>query len=147
MPWPRLAVLASAAWVHDPAHRGGVRYANAATRARFDAARLASLVTATARLGGAARFEANRSEARPGAGRRAAPAPIPRGTSALYRTALPPRAADTHGELAFRRGAAVYGAPAARGGAAFHAGPNGFHGGLGLRGPHRGGPGGRPRPG
>jgi hypothetical protein len=34
-------------WVHDPAHRGGVRYADAWTRARFDAARQAALTTAT----------------------------------------------------------------------------------------------------
>jgi hypothetical protein len=30
-------------WVHDPAHRGGVRYPDAATRSRFDAARVAAL--------------------------------------------------------------------------------------------------------
>jgi hypothetical protein len=36
--------------VHNPAHRGGVAYANAAARARFDAARVSGL-SASARSG------------------------------------------------------------------------------------------------
>jgi hypothetical protein len=141
------AAFGGGVWVHDPAHRGGVRDAGAATRARFDAARLASRMTTAAPVGGAARSGANRSEARPGAKRLAAAAPIPRGVSALHRAALPPRAADTHGVAPFRGGAGVSGAPAPRGGAAFHTGPNRFHSGPGLHGPHRSGPKGRPRPG
>jgi hypothetical protein len=134
-------------WVHDPAHRGGVRYADAVTRARFDAARLASLMAAPAHTGGAVRFEADRSEGWLGARRLAEAAPIPRDASALHRAPLPPGAADTHREVAFRGGAGVSRARAARGGAVFHTGPNRFHSGLGLHGPRRSGPGGRPRPG
>ena len=44
------------AWEHNPAHRGGVAYADRATRARFDAARVGSL-SAGAR-NGATRFGA-----------------------------------------------------------------------------------------
>ncbi len=75
-------------WVHNPAHRGGVAYAGAATRARFDAARVAAL-TASARSGAAreataaARFGAARGEAtRGGAGRFGAMAAIHGGAAA-----------------------------------------------------------------
>ena len=44
------ASFSGGAWVHDPAHRGGVGYADAGTRARFDAARV-SAVAAGARSG------------------------------------------------------------------------------------------------
>src|SRR5262249_2889878 len=66
-------------WVHDPAHRGGVAYADPPTRARFDAARMAAVTAAArggvareagARFGGAARFGAAGSEAFHGGARR-----------------------------------------------------------------------------
>ena len=45
------AAFSGGMWVHDPAHRGGVAYADAGTRAHFDAARV-SAVTAAARRRG-----------------------------------------------------------------------------------------------
>jgi hypothetical protein len=136
------AAFAGRIWVHDPAHRRGVRYVDAATRARFDAARVAALTTAL-RFDAAARSDAAGSEALPGgAGRFAAASPAAAGASALPGAAASARAADFDGEPAWRRAAGVRGAPAARGGAWHHAGPTGIRGGLASHGaaPHGGGP-------
>jgi hypothetical protein len=107
------AAFAGSVWLHDPAHRGGVGYADAATRGRFDAAR-ASAVTAAARSGAA-----GSGAARGGAGRFGAMASI-------------------HGDAAASRGeAALHGAPAPHSRAAFRAGPTAFHSGPAF---HGGGP-------
>ena len=95
-------------WVHDPAHRGGVGYADAATRGRFDAAR-ASAVTAAARSGAA-----GSGAARGGAGRFGAMAAIHGG------------AAASRGEAALHGGrdpVPFHGAPAAHSRAAFRRRP------------------------
>ncbi len=128
-------------WMHNPAHRGGIAYADASTRARFDAARV-SAVTAAARsgAGGAATAAAPSGAAKSksshgSAGRFAAPAAIHAGAVA------------SHHEAAFH--GAPHGAPEAHGRAAFHAGPTAFHGGspqgasathFAVRGPGGGGP-------
>jgi len=114
-------------WVHDPAHRGGVAYADAATRARFDAPRVSALTAA--RLGTA------RSEAARGGTGRFGAATIPGGAAVSHREAA------FHGGAAFRGGAGLHGAPATHGRAAVHAGPTAFHGGPGFHGggPHGGG--------
>ena len=107
-------------WVHDPAHRGGVPYADAATRARFDAARVSAL-TASAHSSAAGRFGAmaaihGGAAFRGGAGSHGAPA--------------------AHSRAAFRAGPAAFHG-AFHGGPAFHGG--GPHGGGGMRGgPHGG---------
>jgi hypothetical protein len=139
------AAFARRVWVHDPAHRGGVRYADPATRARFDAARVAAL-TAAARFDRAARLDAAGSEALAGGARRfAAVAPSLKGAPALHAAAAPAGVADARRGAALRGGAGFHGAPAAYGGAAFHGGPSEFHDGLASHGPHSAGPGGRPR--
>jgi hypothetical protein len=138
------AAVAGRVWVHDPAHRGGVRYANPATRARFDAARVAALTAAT-RFDRAPRLEAARSEALTGGTERFAAAPALAGPPALRGAATPRGEAEARGGAAFRGAAGFRGAPATHRGAAFHAGPTVFHGGPALHGPHNIGPGGRPR--
>jgi hypothetical protein len=138
---PGHAAFVGRVWVHDPAHRGGVRYADAATQARFDIARVAALMTAVAHFD-----QAPRSEAMPGgAGRSAAAIPTARAAYALHRTPAPERAADPRGAATFRGSAGFRGALAARGGAAFHAGPSALHDGLPVHGLHSTGPGGHPR--
>jgi Protein of unknown function (DUF3300) len=104
-------------WVHDPAHRGGVAYADPATRARFNAGRVGAL-NAAARVGtgrdkgadfsGATRFQAAGHE-------------VFRGTRHVG------SAASAHG-----------GAAAFHGSAAFHGGGGGGH--VAMDGPQRGGP-------
>jgi hypothetical protein len=139
------AAFADRVWVHDPAHRGGVRYADPATRARFDAARAAALTAAT-RFDRAPRLEAARSVALPGGtGRFAAAASTLAGAPALHGAATPKGVADTHAISAFRGAAGFRGVPAAHGGAKSHGGPTALRGGLALHGPHKSGPGGRPR--
>jgi hypothetical protein len=70
------AAFSGSVWVHNPVHRGGVPYADAATRARFNAARVSALTTATrsgvgrdataaAHFGGPGRFGAVGREAAP----------------------------------------------------------------------------------
>jgi hypothetical protein len=141
----RRAALAGRVWVHDPAHRGGVRYADAAARARFDAARVAALTTAAARFYAVARLDAAGSEALAGgAGRLTAAAPSLAGAPVLHGAAAPTRAFEGRGVAAFRGGAGYRGAPVARSGASFHAGPTAFHGGPALHGPRSAGPAGRP---
>ena len=43
------AAFSGGVWVHNPAHRGGVPYADTATRARFNAARVSALTMAARR--------------------------------------------------------------------------------------------------
>jgi hypothetical protein len=130
-------------WVHDPAHRGGVRYADAATRARFDGARVTTLVTAPARPETAPQLGAARRQALPAsAGRFAAVAPT-RSEVAVPAPATE-RAVARNGETALRGGVGFYRAFAARGWAAFHAGLNRIRAGLGLHG-RQSEPGGRRR--
>ena len=133
-------------WVHDPAHRGGVAYADAGTRAHFDAARV-SAVTAGARGAGrdaaaAARFGARSEAAHGGAGRFGAPAAIHAGGGASHREAALRGAAAFHGGATFHGGPGFHGAPAAHSRAASHAGPTAFHAGPALHGEGRmgGGP-------
>ena len=112
-------------WVHNPAHRGGVAYPNAATRARFDAARVAA-VTAAARSGAGGHATATAGfgseAARGGAGRFGAAAAIHGGAAGSHREAALPGAPAFHG------GAALHGVPAAHSRAAFRAGPTASHG-------------------
>ncbi|HYP62864.1 MAG TPA: DUF3300 domain-containing protein, partial [Acidocella sp.] len=92
--------FSSNVWVHNPEHRGGVGYADAASRARFDPARVSAL-TAAARSG------AGRGEAvHGGAGRFGA-------------------AATGAGAGPFRREAALSGGTPFRAGPGFHGGPHG----------------------
>jgi Protein of unknown function (DUF3300) len=103
-------------WVHNPAHRGGVPYANAALRERFDAARVSALA------------ETARSGAAMGGGSRGAAEHF----GAI--TGVHGGAAASHGEAAFR------GAPAFHGGTVFHGGVS--HAGashFALGAPHGGG--------
>jgi hypothetical protein len=144
------AGFAGRVWVHNPAHRGGVRYADAATRARFEAARVAALTTAArsgaisggsaaARSGDDASFAPLRSEAARAVAERFGAATVLRGGGAAFR-------GEGRVAPAFRGGPAFRGAPA------FHAAPA-FHGSgaphFAMAGPHGdgghdGGPGGRP---
>ncbi len=121
-------------WVHNPAHRGGVAYADAATRTRFDAARVSAL-TKAARSGAV-----NNEAARGGAGRFGAAA-IHAGAAAPHSEAAFHGTPALRGRTAFRGGAGFHGAPAAHSRATFHAGPTAFHGGPGFHGggPHGGG--------
>jgi hypothetical protein len=135
--------FAGRVWVHNPAHRGGVRYADVGTRARFDAARVAAL-TAAASSDGAAQLGTTRSEVSAGTGRFAAAAPGLRAAPALHGAAARAGSPEARGEAPFRRATGFRDAPAAHGGAAFHLGPTAFHGSLTSHGPHSAGPGGRP---
>jgi hypothetical protein len=118
-------------WAHNPAHRGGVAYPNAATRARFDAGRVAAL-TAAARSGAGRHATATAGfgseAARGGAGRFGAAAAIHGGAAASHRESA------FHGGTAFRGGAGFQGAPAVHGRAAFRAGPTASHGGPAFHG-------------
>jgi hypothetical protein len=118
------ASFSGSVWVHDAAHRGGVAYADPATRARFDAARVSTL-TASGRIGN----EASRG----GVGRFGAAA-THGGPAASHREAAFHGMAAVHGGTAPRGEASFHGVPAAHGGTGFHSGPA-FHGG----GPHGGG--------
>jgi hypothetical protein len=139
------AAFTGRVWMHDPAHRGGVRYADRATRARFDTARIAAL-TAAARFDRAPRLEAARSEPLPGGTSRfAAAAPTLASAPALHGAATPKGVADTHGTSAFRAAAGFRGVPAAHGAVASHVRPTAFRGGQALHGPRHSRPGSRPR--
>jgi len=122
------ASFSGSVWVHDPAHRGGVAYADPATGARFNAARVSAL-TATARFGNAA--------ARGEVGRFGAPA-IHGGTAVSHREAAFHGMPASHGGTAFRAEAGFHGVPAAHTRATFRAGPTTIHGSPSFRGggPH-----------
>jgi Protein of unknown function (DUF3300) len=127
-------------WVHDPAHRGGVRYADPTTQARFDTARVSALTLASRadatrnatlapHFDDGARFAAARSEAaREWAERTAAVTVIRGGATAFHReAALHP--------------ATFSGAPAFRAAPMFR-GSSGFYGGaphFAMSVPHGGG--------
>ena len=127
--------FSGSAWVHNPAHRGGVPYTNAAVRGRFEAARVSAL-TAAARSG-AARGELPHG----GVGRFGAMAGGREGAAASRGDAAFHGASAFHGGTGFRAGAGFHGAPAAHSRAAFHAGPAAFPGGPTFHGggPHGGG--------
>jgi hypothetical protein len=147
------AAFAGSVWIHDPAHRRGVRYRDAVSRAQFDAARVAGLMMAmmAARSDGAARRDlAGIAVLRGGARRFATAVSNPAAASPLR----PPLAAAPRGAAGFHPMAGFHTMPTARGGAAFNAKPTAFRGGLpqsGFRGSlplsglHGAAPGGRPR--
>jgi hypothetical protein len=118
------ASFSGSVWVHDAAHRGGVAYADPATGARFNAARVSAL-TATARFGNEA--------ARGGAGRFGAAA-VHGGPVASHPEGAFHGLPASYGGMAFRSGAGFHGVPVVHSGTGFHGGPA-FHGG----GPHGGG--------
>ena len=109
-------------WVHNPAHRGGVAYADPATRAQFDAARVGAL-SAGARNGTGRFGAASSGTFHGGAGRFGAAAAARGGATAL------------HG------GEASHGGSGSGGGLASHGGgPHGGGGGhFAMGGPHGGG--------
>jgi hypothetical protein len=151
-------------WVHNPAHRGGVPYADAATRARFNSARVSALTAATraggtrdaaaaARFGGGAHIAAAGGEAGRAGGRFGAAA-IRGGGARFHNEAAYHGAPASHGGTVARGGEGFHGASAAHGVAAapgagravFHGGPaahqGGPHGGaphVAIDGPHGGG--------
>lgn len=131
-------------WVHNPLHRGGVAYADPATRARFEAARVSALtagarsagagrdVTPAARFAGGAGVGLARSEATHSAAGRSGAAAIHRDAAISHsETALRGQGA-MHSRMAFAGEARFHNAAAAHGGAAAHAGVVGFHGGVGF---------------
>jgi hypothetical protein len=103
---PRGGSLAGGTWVHNPAHRGGVAYADPAVQARFGAAARTS-VTASGRFGAAAT-----------AGRLGA------GAAVAGSRPVPIRGTGFAGRAVASRGVGRFGAAAA------HAAPSGFHGGF-----------------
>ncbi len=114
------AVFSGRVWVHDPAHRGGVPYADAAVRGRFDAARIAALTMAAHAAAGDAV-----TVMRPGdAGRFAAL------RNAATRNWVDRVGATTvlRGRAAEQGGAVLRAAPRFRGRTEFRAGPAGFRG-------------------
>jgi Protein of unknown function (DUF3300) len=147
------AAFSGGVWVHNPAHRGGVPYADTATRARFNAARVSALTmaargggardaTAAARFGGAAHVAGVSGEAgRPGGRFGAAAAIHGGGVAPFHSEAAYHGAPASHGGPAARAGEGFHGAAAAHGAAASRAGPTVFHGGPAFHGgsPHRGG--------
>jgi hypothetical protein len=124
-------------WVHNPTHRGGVAYADPATRARFDAARVGAL--SAGGRNGAARFGAAGSETfHGGAGRFGAAAAARGGAVALHGGAV------SHDGLASHGGGPHGGGGGPHGGGGGHFAMGGPHGGGGGRhggggGPHGGG--------
>jgi hypothetical protein len=167
----RRAALAGRVWVHDPAHRGGVRYADAAARTRFEAARVAALTLAAARtrldvvrvspsaataraaatpdpaiaphFDRAGGFVALRREPAPGGGASPATTTVLRGRTAFDREAALVRSPPARREMG---GTDSRTAPVSRAAPAFHAGPKfsggGSHAGAGSR---TGGTGGQTR--
>jgi hypothetical protein len=132
-------------WVHDPAHRGGVAYADPGTRARFDATRISAVTAAGAGRGAAAgaRSGVAASEAAHDPAGRFGAAAVRAGVGASHRDAALGGGREVHG------GAAFHHAPASRSREAFHSASAAFHEG-GPRGggsvhfemtrPHGGGP-------
>jgi hypothetical protein len=116
------AAFTGGVWVHDPAHRGGVSYADPVTKARFNPARISALTAAThfgaardeavLRLGGAHSGAARSDPALGGTGRFGAAAAAVHGGAAIF-----------HGEAAFHGAPAFHGGAAFRGGAGFHGHP------------------------
>ncbi len=143
--------FAGGVWLHDPAHRGGVAYADTATRARFDAGRVSALAaaarsgggreaTAAARISGGAAAGVARNEAMHGGVGRFDAAAIHGGAATSHSEATFHGAGAFHGRTAVRGEAGFHIAPAAHGGAGFHNAAAahstaGFHAG----GPHGGG--------
>jgi Protein of unknown function (DUF3300) len=140
----RRAVFSGKVWVHNPAHRGGVRYADAVTRARFDPARVAALTMAaragpaedatTAHLGDAARLATTSATARAETDRFGS-VTVLRGGAAAFRSE-----AAIGGRPAFRGRPVFHGTPIFRGSVAPHLAMAASHGG----GSHGGEAGGRP---
>jgi hypothetical protein len=167
----RRAALSGRVWVHDPTHRGGVRYADAAARTRFETARVAALTSAAARIrldpvrvaasaaaaratatpdpaiaphfDRAAGFAAVRRDPAPGGGASAATTTVLRGHTAFEREAALVRSSPARREMV---GTGLRIVPGSRAPSAFRAGPKfsggGSHAGAGSR---TGGTGGQPR--
>jgi Protein of unknown function (DUF3300) len=114
----RPAVSSGRVWVHDPAHRGGVPYSDAAVRARFDGARVAALTMAARAVTGDAV-----TVLRPGDA----------GHFAALRNAATHDWADRIGVATVLRGVAPHTASGFRGRAEFRAGPTEFRGVPGFR--------------
>src|SRR5271170_4090660 len=124
------ASFSGGVWVHNPAHRGGVAYAEPASRARFDAGRVSVLAaarsgggrdtTAAAHFGGDAAVGSGRSEAMHDRAGRFGAAAIHGGAAASRREAAFHGAGAFHGGTAFRGEAGFHGALAAHGGTGFH---------------------------
>jgi Protein of unknown function (DUF3300) len=118
-------------WRHDPAHRGGVAYADPATRARFDGARVGAL-NGAARGGAAWSAAAGSGAVNGGAGRFGA-APHA-GIAPLHGDAVSHGAPGVRNGTAFHSGAAAHGGAGFHGGTAFHSasghGASGFHNGM-----------------
>ena len=142
------AAFTGGVWVHDPAHRGGVAYADPVTRARFNPARISALTAATRfgaargeavpRLGGAHSGAARSDPALGGTGRLgAAAAAVHGGAAAFHGEATFHGSPAFHGRAAFRGGAGFHGAPTARGSEASRSGPATFRGSAAF---HGGGP-------
>jgi hypothetical protein len=145
------AAFSGSVWVHNPAHRGGIAYAEAGTRARFDAARV-SAVTMAARsgdargataagrsVGGRGFGSAGSQVFRGGAGRFGAAA-VSHGGTALRGEAVVRGSPTFHDASPLHGGAAVHGA-AAHSVAAVHDGGPRSNGAphLAMAGPHGGG--------
>jgi hypothetical protein len=133
------AAFAGGVWAHNPAHRGGVRYADPVTRARFDAARVSTLTAAT--RSGAATAPAIASHL--GTPPNGAALGRSGGAAATHGGAAVHGAAGLHGTPSFRGGAGFRGASAHHGGPAAHAAEGSRGGPTALRGgpaSHGGGP-------
>jgi hypothetical protein len=137
-------------WVHNPVHRGGVAYADPATRAHFDAARVGAL-SAGARNGSARFGAAGSGSFHGGAGRFGAAVAAHGGAAALHAGAASHGGLGSHGGLASHSGGShgggggrsPMGGPHGGGGSGPHGGGGGhFAMGGAMGGPHGGGGGG-----
>jgi hypothetical protein len=144
-------------WEHNPAHRGGVAYADPATSARFNAARVSALTTAArsragnaapaTRFGGTGHAGAVGFAAARGGSQRFG-ATSAHGGAAGFRSEAGSHGSTVHtgamsrtGRAGFHYGAGFRGGAASHGGATFHSGPIAFRGGSAshVAGPHNGG--------
>jgi hypothetical protein len=135
--------LAGGTWVHDPAHRGGVAYANAAVATRFNGARMAAMHASATHAAATGHFGATRAAADPAAAAMHGSTFTHGQGTALHAGASAARfhashaAATFHGGGAFHGGAAFHGRAAFHGGGAFHGGA--IHGGA-IHAAHAAGP-------
>jgi Protein of unknown function (DUF3300) len=144
-------------WVHNPAHRGGVAYADPVTSARFNAARVSALTTAarsgagnamaTTRAGGTGRFgavgfaAARSTEHFGAASAHGGAAAGFRSDAGFHGSTIRSGAASRAGRSEFHNSAGFHGGVASHGGTAFRGGAIAFHGGAASHGagPHSGG--------
>ena len=145
-------------WVHNPAHRGGVAYADPATSARFNTARVSALTAAArsgagnaaaaTRFGGTGHVGAVGLAAGRGGSPRFSATSVHGGAAAGVRSEAGSHGSTAHsgatprtGRAEFHNGASFHGGVASHGGATFHGGPIAFRGGSASHGtgPHNGG--------